>query len=34
LAQLGPSAIHRMTFKPVSVLELQRHTAKETAYAK
>ena len=34
LAQLGPSAIHRMTFKPVSVLESQRHTAKETAYAK
>jgi ribonuclease HII len=30
LAQLGPSAIHRMTFEPVSILESQRHTAKET----
>jgi ribonuclease HII len=30
LARLGPSAIHRMTFEPVSILESQRHTAKET----
>ena len=29
LAQLGPSAIHRMTFEPVSIL-----VAKETTYAK
>ena len=30
LAQLGPSALHRMTFEPVRILESQRHTAKET----